>query len=118
LKPLIQIEGKNVIKIGMTTRTVAQRVRELTTGSMVPFTIVYSLRVENALKLEKQLHNRFRSRRLVGGGQEFFDVSPDEVIAEVERIATEVSRERALKALIAELRTFMTDIGASRSEAG
>jgi hypothetical protein len=113
LKPLISIEGKNVIKIGMTTRTVAQRVRELTTGSMVPFEIVYSLRVENAPHLEKRLHNRFRSRRLAGGGEEFFDVSSDDVIAEIEKIATDVSRTRAQKALVSELQTFMTDIGAS-----
>ena len=83
LKPLISIDGKDVVKIGMTKRPVAERVRELTTGSIVPLKIVYSLHVENAAKLERQLHTQFHARRLVGGGQEFFDVSADEVIAEV-----------------------------------
>ena len=48
LKPLISIDGKDVVKIGMTKRPVAQRVRELTTGSIAPLKIVYSLHVENA----------------------------------------------------------------------
>jgi hypothetical protein len=56
LKPRISLDGQEVIKIGMTTRTVAERVRELTTGSMVSFEVVYSLQVENARSFEKHLH--------------------------------------------------------------
>jgi hypothetical protein len=93
LKPQILVNGQEVIKIGMTTRSVAQRVRELTTGSMVPFEVVFSLYVVNARQLEKQLHARYRSQRLVGGGQEFFHVSSKEVVGEIERIATEISKD-------------------------
>jgi len=117
LRPRLSINGQNAIKIGMTTRTVAERVRELTTGSLVAFEVVYSLHVENARRLEKQLHARYQTRRLVaGGGQEFFSVSAEEVITEIERIATEISRARALSALHVEMSRFQNEIGASELE--
>lgn len=115
LKPRVSIDGQEVIKIGMTTRTVAERVRELTTGSMVSFEIVYSLHVENVRNFERQLHTRYQARRLVaGGGQEFFRVPAQEVVAEIERIATEISRARAQAARNKEMFLFQQEIGASR----
>jgi hypothetical protein len=117
LKPRISINGQEVIKIGMTTRTVAERVRELTTGSMVSFEVVYSLRIENARNFEKYLHARYRDRRLIaGGGQEFFTVPAQEVVAEVERRATEISRARAQAARNGEMAAFLVRIGAARVE--
>jgi hypothetical protein len=117
LRPRVTLDGREVIKIGMTTSSVDRRVRQLRTGSMVPFDVVYSLRVENARNLERALHQRFQARRAVGGGgQEFFYVPAEEVIAEVERIATDVSRERARAARDRELRDFRNKIGASSFE--
>ncbi len=117
LKPRISIDGQEVVKIGMTTRTVAERVRELTTGSMVSFEVVYSLHVENARRFEKYLHARYRARRLIaGGGQEFFAVPAQEVVAEVERMATEISRARAQAARNGEMAAFLTQLGAARVE--
>jgi TPR repeat protein len=117
LKPRISIDGQEVVKIGMTTRAVAERVRELTTGSMVSFEVVYSLHVENARNFEKYLHARYRDRRLIaGGGQEFFAVPAQEVVAEVERRATEISRARAQSARNADLAAFLVRIGAARVE--
>ncbi len=117
LKPRISIDGQEIIKIGMTTRTVAERVRELTTGSMVSFEVVYSLHVENARSFERHLHARYRNRRLIaGGGQEFFTVPAQEVVAEVERIATEISRSRAQAARNGEMAAFLAQLGAARVE--
>lgn len=101
----------------MTTRTVAERVRQLTTGSMVSFEVVYTLQVENARLFEKRLHARYQSRRLVaGGGQEFFRVPASEVVAEIERIATEISRTRAQEARNKEMFLFLIEIGATGVE--
>jgi HPt (histidine-containing phosphotransfer) domain-containing protein len=117
LKPRISIDGREVIKIGMTTRTVAERVRELTTGSMVSFEVVYSLHVESARSFEKYLHARYRTRRLIGGGgQEFFTVPAQEVVAEVERMATDISRSRAQAARNGEIAAFLAQVGAARVE--
>jgi Meiotically up-regulated gene 113 len=116
LRPRVLVDDQEVIKIGITTRTVAQRVRELTTGSMVPFEVVYSLYVENARSLEKQLHFRYRSRRLIGGGQEFFRVPSEEVIGEIKKIETEISKERARGVRNAEMAVFQMQIGATRIE--
>jgi hypothetical protein len=116
LKPRALLNEQEVIKIGMTTRSVAKRVRELSTGSMIGFDVAYSLRVENARELEKKLHNRFRRFRVHGGGQEFFSVKADEVVKEIERIATEVSKERARFARDQEISLFKKQLGASDIE--
>ena len=100
LKSGVTIDDKEVIKIGMTTRAVDQRVRELKTGSVGSFEIAYSLRVENARELERQLHARFSaSRAFGGGGQEFFHVPAEQVIAEIERMATKISQESSARLL-------------------
>lgn len=117
LKPRVSIDGQEVVKIGMTTRTVAERVRELTTGSMVSLEVVYSLHVENARSFERYLHSRYRDRRLIaGGGQEFFSVPAQEVVAEIECKATEISRARARAARNGEMAAFLVHLGAARVE--
>jgi len=116
LRPRISINGRDVIKIGMTTRSVEARVRELTTGSMVSFETVYVLQVDDPRKLEKELHFRFRSYRVIGGGQEFFHVPAEQVIIEIEKRATEVSRQRAQTVRNGEMATFKAAIGATRVE--
>jgi hypothetical protein len=100
----------------MTRRSVAQRARELTTGSMVPLEVAYSIQVEDARALERQLHFRFRGRRMTGGGREFFAVPAREVIAEIERIAAKVSRKWAREAADAEMAAYKVSVGANRLE--
>jgi len=114
LRPKGTLNGQEVVKIGMTTRTVAERVRELQTGSMVGIELAYSIRVEDARGLERQLHRQYNSRRLVGGGTEFFQVPAREVIAEIERFATAVSKHRAQSARDIELKRFCREIGAAQ----
>jgi hypothetical protein len=75
LRPNLTVSGKSIVKIGMTTRSVAKRVRELSTGSPVGFELVYSLAVEDPKALEKSLHRRFGPHRIkAGGGTEYFRV--------------------------------------------
>jgi len=86
--------GKNVYKIGMTRRLVAQdRVRELGDAS-VPFyfdvhAMIFS---ENAPKLESELHCEFDRHRvnLVNTRKEFFAVSLDEIEMKVKQRHAEI----------------------------
>lgn len=116
IRPRQQVAGDEVIKIGMTTRSVRRRVRELSTGSHAGFDIVYSIRADNARGLERLLHKRFGSFRVEGGGQEFFRVPAQAVVAEVERIAIEVSSERARNERDTEMKSFKDQIGATAAE--
>ena len=75
--------GENVYKIGVTRRDEPQdRVRELSNAS-VPFkfdshVFIFS---KEAFELEKELHNRFDSKRVnkVNSRKEFFNITHDEV---------------------------------------
>ena len=75
--------GENVYKIGVTRRDEPQdRVRELSNAS-VPFkfdTHVFIFSKE-AFELEKELHNRFDSKRVnkVNNRKEFFNITSDDV---------------------------------------
>jgi len=82
--------GDNMLKIGMTRRLEPMdKVKELGDAS-VPFgfdvhAIVYS---DDALKLERYLHNKFKSKRVnrVNAGADFFHIAPGEVRAEIESL--------------------------------
>lgn len=75
--------GENVYKIGVTRRDEPQdRVRELSNAS-VPFkfdshVFIFS---KEAFELEKELHNRFDSKRVnkVNSRKEFFNITFDDV---------------------------------------
>jgi hypothetical protein len=75
LKPNLTIGGASIVKIGMTTRSVAKRIRELSTGSPVALELIYSLHVENPKGVERHLHRRFAAHRISnGGGTEYFRI--------------------------------------------
>lgn len=81
--------GENVYKIGMTRRLDPQeRVDELSDAS-VPFNFdIHALIfTDDAPKLESALHNAFESRKLnkINTRREFFEVSLDEIKAEVRK---------------------------------
>jgi hypothetical protein len=117
LKPNLTIGGNSIVKIGMTTRSVTKRVRELSTGSPVALELIYSLHVENPKGVERHLHCRFAAHRVSnGGGTEYFRVEAKEVIAEIERLAAQASKQRARAARDAELRKYKEEIGAGRLE--
>jgi hypothetical protein len=107
LRTNLTIDGQEVVKIGMTTKTVTKRARQVRTGSPVGMEVAYSLSVENPRAFEKELHSRYSGHRVqAGGGREFFKVSASEAIREIERRAADISREKARQAFASELRTF------------
>lgn len=69
------------IKIGKTSTSLEQRIRELSTTSVpLPFTCYYAGIVDDMDFVEKQLHKAFDSKR-VNPRREFFQVAPEHVVA-------------------------------------
>lgn len=67
-----------LIKIGKTSRSIEERLRELTSapGVPIPFECFMAVEVQDADKLERALHDAFRDRR-INPKREFFDLAPD-----------------------------------------
>lgn len=70
------------VKIGKTTTSLEQRIRELSASTSVPlpFTCFYASRVNDASFVEKRLHEAFDDRR-VNTKREFFKMIPEQVVA-------------------------------------
>lgn len=77
---LINPAMSGYVKIGRTTN-LEQRIRSLdTTGVPLPFECFYACTVRDSQFAEQQLHNTFMDHR-VRSTREFFEVSPDRVVA-------------------------------------
>lgn len=70
------------VKIGRTTTSLEQRIRELNSSTSVPlpFTAFYACTVKDATFVEHQLHDAFDDHR-VNPRREFFLVAPERVVA-------------------------------------
>lgn len=77
-----------MVKIGLTTRTVQQRISELNRASGVPtpFKVSYVFDVPDCHAVEKAAH-RALSRSRVASNREFFAVTPDEAKNVIESIS-------------------------------
>lgn len=77
------------IKIGRTTTSVEQRMRELDkTAVPLPFQCYFAARVEDDRKLEKTLHEAFGDHR-VRSSREFFRLDPHKAKVIIELLAIE-----------------------------
>lgn len=67
-----------LIKIGKTSRSIEDRLRELTSapGVPIPFECFMAVEVQDADRLERALHDAFRDNR-INPKREFFDLAPD-----------------------------------------
>jgi hypothetical protein len=69
----------NVVKIGLTTGGVEERIKQLDTTSVpLPFQCFYAAEVADAALVESKLHKIFADKR-VRSNREFFRVAPDQV---------------------------------------
>ena len=70
------------VKIGKTSTSLEQRIRELSSSTSVPlpFTCFYACTVKDMSFVEKQLHNAFDNIR-VNPRREFFEIAPERVVA-------------------------------------
>jgi hypothetical protein len=80
------------VKIGKTSTSLEQRIRELSTSTSVPlpFTCFYACTVRDAAFVEHQLHDAFDNNR-INPRREFFQIAPERVVsalklAEIENI--------------------------------
>lgn len=80
------------VKIGRTSTSLEQRIKELSSSTSVPlpFTCFYACTVKDSLFVEHQLHDAFDNIR-VNPKREFFQISPERVVsalklAEIENI--------------------------------
>lgn len=80
------------VKIGKTSTSLEQRIKELSSSTSVPlpFECFYAARVQNADKVEKLLHDAFDDNR-TNPRREFFQISPERIasalkLAELENI--------------------------------
>jgi PAS domain-containing protein len=80
------------VKIGKTSTSLEQRIRELSGSTSVPlpFTCFYACTVKDSSFVERQLHDAFDNNR-VNPRREFFQISPERVVsalklAEIENI--------------------------------
>lgn len=89
---VIQLEEKTLIKIGMTSRRVEERVCEVLTAIWKRYRVFPECKVKryrtvkDVFKKEAYLHSLFTSNRYTtkysfGGSTEFFDCALDEVVA-------------------------------------
>lgn len=68
-----------VFKIGLTTRDITVRMRELfTTGVPTPFVKCMALRTLASNTLEASLHYHFRAKR-INGKREFFELTQEDI---------------------------------------
>lgn len=70
------------VKVGRTTTSLEQRVKELSSSTSIPlpFTVAYACIVADSHFVETQLHNAFSDQR-VNPRREFFNVDPERVVA-------------------------------------
>ena len=68
-----------IVKIGYTSKTIEQRLKDLDNTSVVePFQLYYAGRVRNPLSVEKKIHEIYREWR-IRPNREFFEVDADQV---------------------------------------
>ena len=77
-----------LIKIGMTTTSPQQRSEELgsATGVPTPFRMEYSLKVSNALQLERRIHQELAAYR-VNRRREFFELDVKKAVRTINSLA-------------------------------
>ena len=82
-------------KIGITTSTVAKRIRGLQTGNAHKISRYWSKRCSNYLEMEKYFHRKFAKKRLIG---EWFalDGSDLEFIKSCSRFSLFTSKKKKL----------------------
>jgi len=70
------------VKIGKTSSSLEQRVKELSASTSVPlpFTCFYACIVKDASFVERQLHDAFDNNR-INPRREFFQISPERVVS-------------------------------------
>ena len=107
---LSEYEGSDVLKIGMTTRTVEERVRELNsaTGVLIPLQVRAKFRVKNPLDTEQAIFKILTERR-IRRDREFFNIPLDDAKSIIDAYLKKTSgmRDRPIVAEITDFGCFV-----------
>lgn len=78
------------VKVGRTSTSLEQRIRELSTSSSVPipFTCFYACTVQDSAHVERQLHRGFGDNR-ANPKREFFQIAPERIVDILKLVALE-----------------------------
>lgn len=101
---VFELEGKELVKIGITTRNIEDRVTEILLAIFKKYRVFPYCRPKrfrkttDVLKKEAELHRQFADRRYnfskkFGGSTEFFDVPLDEVVTAYELLLNGPDKE-------------------------
>ncbi len=91
----------DLVKVGKTTRTPAERAAELSkvTGVPTPFIVVYEQLVDNCTAAEEFVHTMLQQKGYrESDNREFFRATPNEVIRVVMQIPNQISNDSKFKA--------------------
>ncbi len=105
---LVELEGKELVKIGVTHRRIQDRVAEILTGIFMKyreFPRCKPLRfktTEDPYQVEKDFHDyysehRYTPEKKFGGSTEFFDVPFEDVVKVYDENVVAVKKERKTK---------------------
>lgn len=80
---------EGVFKVGWTSNLPEERAEQLSseTGVLYPFKVIYSREFQNAEKIEKKIHKKFKTSRL-RNNKEFFKIDKNKLIEYIESIDT------------------------------
>jgi hypothetical protein len=94
-----------IVKIGFTSKTMEQRLKDLDNTSVVePFQLYYAGKVRNPMSVEKKIHDIYREFR-VRSNREFFEVDEDQVkrviqLAEIASLGAEDVAEPVVESVV------------------
>ena len=102
---LFELEGKSLVKIGVTTRSIEERVTEILVEIFSKYREFPYCKPKRFTKSndifgkEKELHelfkeHKYKTSKKFGGYTEFFDVDVDKVILEYDKIIKKVKRKK------------------------
>lgn len=102
---LFEIEGKQLVKIGVTSRKMEDRVLEIILAIFQKYRVFPSCnprrftRTEDYVSKEKKLHKMFkeynyRPSKKFGGYTEFFDVPVDKVVAAYDELVKKAPKKK------------------------
>ena len=74
----------DTIKIGVSTH-IRRRLAQLQTGNPNKLELMRWITPEDDYGTEKALHKRYKERRVLGGGEEWFTISQDDVLRELKQ---------------------------------
>jgi T5orf172 domain len=116
IDPHIQMNGKPVVKIGMTTRNPHRRLKELQTSLPHKASLVRAVRFPDGKAAERSLHKSLDTYRVrSGGGMEFFFLNSSEAVQIVNKLAYQISAWEAKAALDRELGRFSEQVSGDLS---